>query len=339
MTKNLKPYGDVAYADPGYLADGVHRFPLDTKAHVMGGWSYLGLPQNQRGYTAEQLENIRAEFRTAAANHGVQISGDTATFADLASRGAVLGVREVRAFPAQYEVRSMGNDKFELTGYASTTEQPYKMYDMFGEYTEVVRAGAFSKTLATSPDTNFLTNHGGLTLARTKNGTLKLSEDSGGLLTSSILDTRRSDAQDLMLAIERGDVDEMSMGFRVDLQKWSPDYDERSLVDINLERGDVSAVNYGANPNTSITAVQRAFNTVDAARMHDLANELRTGDLSPQSRRALAQVLDRAASDGDVRSNVQATTPMKSAPEEPNGFVPLNRHMMKRMALSKQQVK
>lgn len=222
---------------------------------------------------------------------------------DKSSRGVVSRLAETRAYPTQFEVRAGKTAKrMTLTGYASTTEQPYKMYDMFGEYSEVVRAGAFSKTLAEGADVSFLANHGGMTMARTKTGSLILSEDSTGLLSVAELNTERQDARDLLTAIEDGEIDEMSFAFRVMQQKWSPDYDERSMLELNLDRGDVSAVNYGANPTTSI-GVTRAFRSQKAARLHSLAAEVReSGQLSPDVAATVSQLLTLLASGEEAKA-------------------------------------
>lgn len=226
---------------------------------------------------------------------------------DLTARQALPTGPQVRAYPAQFEIRGMAGGKVELRGYASTTEQPYEMWDMFGSYTEVVRTGAFAKTLNEGADVAYLANHEGLTLARTKNGTLKLSEDSTGLETLATLNTARSDARDLVAAVEDGDVDEMSFAFRVVKQQWSPDYDERALTELNLNRGDVSAVNYGANPATNV-GMARAFRSARAADLHRISVELREGKaLSSQTMSVLSQVLDLIASADDA---VDAAQPM-----------------------------
>lgn len=333
MSTNKKPYGTVPYADPGHQSDGVARYPIDTKAHAKAAWSYINMPKNEKGYSAEQLSGIKAKIKTALTKFGVQVGEENSEFVDLAYRGVPAFGPERRSFAAQFETRSLGNGRIELTGYASTVEQPYRMYDMFGEYSEVVRAGAFAGTLANNADVSFLANHTGLTMARTRNGSLKLSEDSTGLLTVAELDDRRSDARDLLAAIERGDVDEMSFGFRVKQQKWSPDYDERALIELDLDRGDVSAVNFGANPNTSISAGMRAFDSADAARIHALSTELRSaGPLSDEARSAISRVLDLAAGDQQARSAIVEPEPVKPAEilDNSGGFVPMNKHMLKR---------
>lgn len=144
-----------------------------------------------------------------------------------------------------------GGEALTFTGYACVTETPYEMSDWAGPFTEVVRQGAFAKTLAESADVPFLVNHGGLTLARTKSGTLQLSEDDTGLHTEASLDPASPHVQALRSAMERGDVDEMSFGFWITRQVWSPDFDQRDVLEASLNKGDVSVVNYGANPATA----------------------------------------------------------------------------------------
>lgn len=175
---------------------------------------------------------------------------------DLSARAARPNTVERRSVPFRdVELRAKpngtGGDTVTFRGYACVTEEGYEMQDWLGPYTEVVRSGAFSKTLGESADVPFLVNHGGLTLARTKSGTMRLSEDDTGLHTEADLDANSPHVQALRSAMDRGDVDEMSFGFWVTRQQWSPDYDQRDILEVNLNKGDVSVVNYGANPNTA----------------------------------------------------------------------------------------
>ena len=144
-----------------------------------------------------------------------------------------------------------GGEQLTFTGYACITEVGYEMSDWLGPFTEVVRAGAFTKTLAENADVPFLVNHGGLTLARTKSGTMQLAEDDTGLHTEARLDPASPHVAALRSAMDRGDVDEMSFAFWVTRQQWSPDFEQRDILEVNLNKGDVSVVNYGANPNTA----------------------------------------------------------------------------------------
>ena len=121
-----------------------------------------------------------------------------------------------------------------------------------GWYTERIMAGAFTKTLREKPDVQFLLNHTGLPLARTTNSTLTLRETDDGLEYDAVTDSDDPDAQTVARKINSGLMDQCSFAFRVTRQNWSEDYDVREITEVDLNRGDVSVVNYGANPNTSV---------------------------------------------------------------------------------------
>ncbi len=149
-------------------------------------------------------------------------------------------------------------DEITLTGYASTFE-PYEMYGGPAAYgwIEQLDPHAFDKTLRDKPDLHLLINHEGMPLARTKSGTLKLSVDSHGLKVEARLDRSDPDVQRLEPKMRRGDMDEMSFAFRVKAQKWeaAPGFEDdpqslRTILEVNLQKGDVSVVNWGANDTT-----------------------------------------------------------------------------------------
>ena len=146
-----------------------------------------------------------------------------------------------------------------LEGYASTFE-PYEMYGGpdCGGWIEQLDTRAFDRTLNEKPDLHLLVNHEGMPLARTKSGTLELSTDEHGLKVLARLDKRDPEAQSLAIKMERGDMSEMSFAFRVKGQKWdsTDDFPEdpealRTITEVSLHKGDVSVVNWGANPTTS----------------------------------------------------------------------------------------
>lgn len=166
-----------------------------------------------------------------------------------------VGKKRSRRWPVELSVDRVqvkGEDKFHVVGHASVVETPYVMWDVFGEYREIIDRKAFDVTLANDPDVSFLVNHRGVTMARTANGTLKLSMDDVGLLAEAWLNPKRPDVQILKHAIEDKDVDEMSFAFMLDAGEWSEDFTEFRITQTDLDRGDVSAVNYGANPTTDI---------------------------------------------------------------------------------------
>jgi HK97 family phage prohead protease len=186
----------------------------------------------------------------------------------LEGRAAPTGEMRREPFAAKLraaETTDGGTPWVTLDGYASTVNVPYVMYDMFGEYEEVIAPGTFRDALLDNPDVNFLVNHSGLAMARTTAGTLDLSEDEVGFLTAARLNPKRSDVQDLRHAIDDGAVDQMSFAFRIVDGRWAPDFLTYTITKIDLNRGDVSAVNYGANPDTSISArTKQALEGIEA---------------------------------------------------------------------------
>lgn len=166
------------------------------------------------------------------------------------------------AFPAQYRAQLIEHDGkqfHEVSGYASAYEHKYEMWDMFGPYEESVAAGAGTRSLAGNPDVVFLVNHTGLAMARTINGSLSLKEDDHGLGDTGLLNAERQDVKDLVHGIEDGVITEQSFAFYIEEGWWNDDFTEFRIVDYEINRGDVSAVNYGANPATDISARQRTI--------------------------------------------------------------------------------
>lgn len=145
-----------------------------------------------------------------------------------------------------------GIEWIHLSGVASVTDTPYEMWDFYGPYTERVSRDAFSASLQRQPDVAFLTNHEGLTMARTRAGSLQLSSSPEGLVAEAWLNPARTDTNNLITAIRDGCVDQMSFAAMLVDGQWSADFTEFTLMELDLHAGDVSAVNFGANPRTHI---------------------------------------------------------------------------------------
>lgn len=77
------PYGNVAYADPGYRKDGKKRYPIDTEEHARAAWSYINQKRNAAAYTAEQLSRMKARIKRAAKKFGVTIGADSTAGGDM----------------------------------------------------------------------------------------------------------------------------------------------------------------------------------------------------------------------------------------------------------------
>jgi phage head maturation protease len=129
------------------------------------------------------------------------------------------------------------------------------MWDMFGPYTEIVGLDAFDNTLAAGATVEFTLNHnrgGGAPMASTRNGTLILAavkeSDPTGLAYDAEVDPTRNDVGDMIKALDRGDLAEASFKFGIVRGQWSPDYMEFRIEEVNMDGGDVTAANFGANP-------------------------------------------------------------------------------------------
>lgn len=195
--------------------------------------------------------------------------------ADAAAARAV-GARDATARPSQrrcamdpdafgaprvarrFEVRADGVSAPVVGGFASVTDTPYEMWDMFGPYTEDVAADAFDLTIAAAPLVEFTLNHGaggGIPMAHTRNDTLALTivkdAEEAGLWYDATVDPTRTDVADMVKAMLRGDLAESSFKFRIVRGLWSPDWTHYRILEVDIDRGDVSAVNFGANPHTS----------------------------------------------------------------------------------------
>ena len=169
---------------------------------------------------------------------------------------------ERRTFTVQdVEARQAEDGTMRLRGYAAVFNDasvplPFK---------ETIAPGAFRKTLSETPDVRLLVNHDGLPLARTKNGTLTLTEDNRGLLIDAEI-ANTTEGRDLYTLVQRGDVDQMSFAFRVIRQKWNEDRSIRTLTEVSLADGDVSVVTYPAYPTTTVEAREALRNAIDALK-------------------------------------------------------------------------
>lgn len=232
-------------------------------------------------------------------------------------------VHRVIATPLELRAATDGPDTIRVwDGHASVTEHEYPIWGgTWPGWMETIKNGAFKKTLAEGADVAFLVNHDGMTLARTKSGTLELDEDDVGLHSVAQLDTRIGAVNDLVVAAERGDVDEMSFAFRVVQDEWFDDDGNESnawdgtvrhITEINLNKGDVSAVNYGANDAASgevnaldhALAELRAGRTLDAelrAALRDLVDGIRRDDAPPAEPVGMPLALAQARADASRR--------------------------------------
>lgn len=165
------------------------------------------------------------------------------------------------------ELREASADgKRTLRSYASVFDSSYSIRASGYRFDEVIRPGAFKRTLGTNPDVVFRTEHSGPPLAATWSGDLRLGEDNRGLWYEVDLDQSDPDVQSLISKVQRGVYRESSFAFRVpkDGDRWNEEHDQREILACELDRGDVSVVTFGASRETGKHMVLRSEEAIYA---------------------------------------------------------------------------
>lgn len=160
------------------------------------------------------------------------------------------------------EIRSEP-DSNKIVGYAVVFNS---LSGDLGGFREVVRPGAFKRTLNNNADVRFLFNHdSNYVLGRNQANTLSLSEDNYGLRIENTPPNTQW-ANDLRESIKRGDINQMSFGFRVVKDNWGADPEDntRQLREIlEAELFDVSVVTYPAYEST-VVSVRDLITNIDS---------------------------------------------------------------------------
>lgn len=202
---------------------------------------------------------------------------------------------ERRVNDVKFEIREgeLDSNKMTFTGYAAVFNSPSEPLP----FTEYIMPGAFKRSLKARNEIKLFMNHNtDIVLGSTRAKTLKLSEDSRGLLAEAVLpDT--SAGRDLSVLMQRGDVNSMSFGFSVPAKgdKWSNDGMSRELHQIRLH--EVSIVT-GFPAYEATTATVRSIDALairtgmDADVLADALLKLESGEnLSSQHAETITEAV------------------------------------------------
>lgn len=175
------------------------------------------------------------------------------------------------------ELEDKTGDGMIVTGYASTFNEPYTLYENDDwRFDEVVDSKAFDNT--DMSDVIMQYDHEGRVFARISNDTLTVTPDEKGLLIEADLGGTELGRQ-LYEEIRGGYTNKMSFGFTVDGE---------AILDTKTEDGkaltvrtitsvqklyDVSAVSLPANDATSISVRSLADGEIDRIRAERLEAE------------------------------------------------------------------
>jgi len=192
---------------------------------------------------------------------------------------------ERRINDVNFEIRvgEIDANKMTFTGYAAVFNSASEPLP----FTEYIMPGAFKRSLKSRNEIKLFMNHNtDIVLGSTRAKTLRLSEDSKGLLAEAVLPDTTA-GRDLSILMQRGDVNSMSFGFSVPAKgdKWSNDGMSRELHQIRLH--EVSIVT-GFPAYEATTATVRSIDAlamrtgIDADTLADALTRLEAGEtLSP----------------------------------------------------------
>ena len=165
-------------------------------------------------------------------------------------------VMQERRVATGLEVRMDDSGQARLVGYAAVFGQ---LSEDMGNFREIVEPGAFAGTVG--GDVRALWNHdSNYVLGRTTSGTLRLVEDEIGLLVE-IDPPAATWAQDALVSVRRGDVNQMSFGFIVPKggDAWGRLADGGALRRLRTVRLlDVSPVAFPSYPQTTVQVRSQA---------------------------------------------------------------------------------
>ena len=193
---------------------------------------------------------------------------------------AVKSEREYRDMTM--EVRTLENEEAPderkiVTGYASTFNEPYTLYENDDwRFNEVVDARAFDNT--DMSDVIMQYDHAGRVFARMSNNTLTVVPDEKGLLIEADLGGTELGRQ-LFEEIRGGYTNKMSFGFTVDGEEVldTKDVDGKALTVRTIKSVrklyDVSAVSLPANDATSISVRSLTDGEIERIRAERLEAE------------------------------------------------------------------
>ena len=163
--------------------------------------------------------------------------------------------REQRVVNMKVEARATDGQPTKLAGYAAVFNQETIIS---GYFREKILPGAFADAITRPDDVRAAFNHSpNLVLGRTTAGTLRLVEDTTGLLYE-IDPPDTSYANDLMVSVARGDVSQSSFMFEVTKEKWTYPAASTGLLPLREISAvilyDISPVTYPAYEGTTVSA-------------------------------------------------------------------------------------
>ena len=247
-------------------------------------------------YAERVVERIRAEQQDRNAEQNEKWK-TIALNLNKDERQEMTTTLERRVNTVEFDVRNgeASNDGMSFTGYAAVFDSPSEPLP----FTEIIKGGAFQRSLKSRNEIKLFMNHNtDVVLGSSRAGTLRLSEDSRGLLAEADLPDTTA-GRDLSVLMQRGDVNSMSFGFSVPPRgdRWSEDGATRELHQVRLH--EVSIVT-GFPAYQATTASVRSLDilatrtAVDVDALSDAITRLEAGEtLEPEHADLISEVVSK----------------------------------------------
>lgn len=182
--------------------------------------------------------------------------------------------KQFRSVMKNPEIREENNE-LHIAGYFAVFNSNYEMFE---GASESIAQGAFTNSLQN--DVRALINHDDtLVIGRTTAGTLTIREDDFGLWGDVIINPKDTDAMNIYARVQRGDVNQCSIGFFITSEE--TEFREDGSVHWTIKDVDLFEVSVCTFPAYTDTSVQ--------ARKHDL-EELKAKRLEAMKVRTLAKL-------------------------------------------------
>ena len=271
-------------SDSGYPGAGL-------VAHLLWGSGGTKSAANRTMKYAEGVvERLRAEE-----NKKRWSSVDIITKKDKEEKLSLVERRIKNNIDFEIRVDDTQSDGMKFSGYAAVFNSNSEPLP----FTERILEGAFSKSLRSRNEVKLFKNHNmDEVLASTRSKTLKLREDSTGLLAEATLPDTTA-GRDLAVLMKRGDVHSMSFGFTVPDggDSWNSKGSVRELREVRLH--EVSIVTgFPAYENTTASVrsleILAKRSQVDEDKIADVLLKLESGETLPADEaNLLVEIVDK----------------------------------------------
>jgi HK97 family phage prohead protease len=271
-------------SDSGYPGAGL-------VAHLLwGSGSSKSAANRTMKYAESVVERLRAEE-----NKKRWSSVDIITKKDKEEKVSLVERRIKNNINFEIRVDDTESDGMKFSGYAAVFNSNSEPLP----FTERILEGAFSRSLRSRNEVKLFKNHNmDEVLASTRSKTLRLREDSTGLLAEATLPDTTA-GRDLAVLMKRGDVHSMSFGFTVPEggDSWNSKGSVRELREVRLhEVSIVTGFPAYANTTASVRSLEilAKRSQVDEDKIADVLLKLESGETLPADEAdLLVEIVDK----------------------------------------------